>query len=77
VPVAVFDRAPYAWGALASHAAQRFRHFRLPIRRAAKLALIKPPAWVFFHSRLHPASATAIRAGRRRQRSSLGAGQHR
>jgi nicotinate-nucleotide adenylyltransferase len=77
VPVAVFDRAPYAWGALASHAAQRFRRYRLPARRAAKLALMVPPAWVFFHSRLHPASATAIRTGRRRQRSAAISGQRR
>jgi nicotinate-nucleotide adenylyltransferase len=68
VPVAVFDRAPYVWGALASHAARRFRHFRLSTGRAAQLALMKPPAWVFFHTQLHPASSTAIRAGRRRLR---------
>jgi nicotinate-nucleotide adenylyltransferase len=68
VPVAVFDRAPFVWGALASQAARRFRHYRLPASRAAKLALAKPPAWVFFHSQLHPASSTAIRAGRRRVR---------
>jgi nicotinate-nucleotide adenylyltransferase len=71
VPVAVFDRAPYAWGALASHAAQRFRRYRIKARRAAKLALMAPPAWVFFHSRLHPASATAIRAGRRRRSATI------
>jgi nicotinate-nucleotide adenylyltransferase len=68
VPVAVFDRAPFVWGALASHAARRFRHYRLQTNRAAQLALAKPPAWVFFHTQLHPASSTAIRAGRRRVR---------
>jgi len=65
VPVAVFDRAPYSWGALASHAAQRFRRYRVRTRQAARLALAPPPAWTFFHTPLHPASATAIRAGRR------------
>lgn len=68
VPVAVFDRAPFVWGALASHAARRFRHYRLQTSRAAQLARMKPPAWVFFHTQLHPASSTAIRAGRRRLR---------
>lgn len=68
VPIAVFDRAPYAWGALASLAAQRFRRYRLHTRSAARLAVIKPPAWMFFHTQLHPASATAIRAGRRTTR---------
>ena len=68
VPVAVFDRAPYAWGALASHAAQRFRRYRRRTSSAAKLAVTKPPAWMFFHTQLHPASATAIRAGRRTTR---------
>jgi nicotinate-nucleotide adenylyltransferase len=68
MPVAVFDRAPYVWGALASHAARRFRHYRMQTGRAAKLALAKPPAWVFFHTQRHPASSTAIRAGRRRLR---------
>jgi nicotinate-nucleotide adenylyltransferase len=68
VPMAVFDRAPYAWGALASPAAQRFHRNRLRARSAAELAVAKPPAWMFFHTPLHPASATAIRAGRRKAR---------
>ncbi len=68
VPVAVFDRAPYAWGALASHAAQRFRRYRRRTSSAANLAVTNPPAWMFFHTQLHPASATAIRAGRRTTR---------
>lgn len=66
VPVAVFDRAPYARGALASQAARRFRRFRLPANRAAELARLAAPAWVFLHCPLHPASSTAIRARRLR-----------
>lgn len=76
MPVAVFDRAPYAWGALASQAARRFRRYRIRTEHAATLALAGPPAWAFFHTRLHPASATAIRAGRRvadRSRRAIGA----
>jgi nicotinate-nucleotide adenylyltransferase len=65
MPIAVFDREPYSWGALAGHAAQRFRQYRWQQNRAAQLALAAPPAWVFFHTRRHPATATAIRASRR------------
>lgn len=63
-PIAVFDRAPYSFGALAGKAAQAFFRFKFSSKDAHKLAETKPPAWSFFHTRLHPASATAIRAGR-------------
>lgn len=63
-PVAVFDRAPYSYRALASKAARRFARHRLPLRKAPVLAGSEAPAWVFLPIRRHPASATAIRAGR-------------
>lgn len=63
-PVAVFDRAPYSYRALASKAARRFARNRLPLRKAPVLAGSEAPAWVFLPIRRHPASATAIRAGR-------------
>ena len=63
-PVAVFARPTYSGRALSGAAAQRFRRYRLPDRAAARLASAKPPAWVFLHTPLHPASATAIRAAR-------------
>lgn len=62
VPIAVFGRAPYSSRALAAMAAQTFDRNRLHTRNARTLADRKPPAWIFFHSRLHPASATSIRA---------------
>lgn len=64
VPVAVFDRPSYAQRALAGAAAQRFARWRVPEANARRLAETKPPAWVFFHSRLDPSSATSIRARR-------------
>jgi ribosome silencing factor RsfS/YbeB/iojap/nicotinate (nicotinamide) nucleotide adenylyltransferase len=64
VPVAVFDRPPYAARALASLAARRFSRHRVPPAAARALAEMTPPAWVFFHTRRDPRSASAIRAGR-------------
>ncbi len=62
VPVAVFARSPYSQGALASMAAHRFARFRRAEARARGLAGCAAPAWCYVHARLHPASATAIRA---------------
>ena len=66
-PVAVFARAPYNFKVLAGVAARRFGRFRWnPHKGAAKgLGFAKPPAWVFFHIRANPASASAIRAQQR------------
>lgn len=61
VPVAIFDRAPYSTRALASKAAHRFARHQLHGAHARRLAECEPPAWSFFHARLHPESATAIR----------------
>jgi nicotinate-nucleotide adenylyltransferase len=65
-PIAVFDRAPYSLSALSGAAARRFAKSRRPQREAARLAERKPPAWIYFHTPLHPASATALRALQRR-----------
>jgi nicotinate-nucleotide adenylyltransferase len=61
-PVAVFERAPYSYRALAGPAARMLANARLPVLRAAELAATDLPAWVFVRLRPHPASATAIRA---------------
>ena len=65
VPVAVFARPHYLERALSGAASARFRDGRLPERAARSLARHRPPAWVFIHSRLVAASASAIRARRR------------
>jgi len=62
VPIAVFARPSYCLRALASVARHRFARFRIAERRARRLAGLRAPRWVFMHTRLHPASATRIRA---------------
>src|SRR5205823_11382535 len=64
VPVAVFARPGTPLKALAGPAAHRFARARLPVAAARRLALMAPPVWVFFHTRLDPRSATKIRAER-------------
>lgn len=64
VPIAVFDRAPYSFDALAGKAAKAFFRFKRKRNDACNLADMTPPAWMFFHTRLHPGSATNIRARR-------------
>lgn len=59
VRVAVFDRSPYSYGALAGAAAKRFGRAR--VSRAATLWRRMTPAWTYIAMRRHPASATAIR----------------
>lgn len=69
VPIAVFDRAPYSFDALAGRAAHAFARFQLRTKDAHHLVERKAPAWIFFHTRLHPGSATKIRARRAQIRS--------
>jgi nicotinate-nucleotide adenylyltransferase len=64
VPIAVFARPGTALRALAGPAARRFARARLPAAAARRLPFTPPPAWVFFHTRLDPRSATQIRAER-------------
>ncbi len=61
-PIAVFDRPSTSLTALAGIAARRFARARIPTLAARGLALMPPPAWVFFHTRLDSRSATRIRA---------------
>jgi len=61
VPIAVFERSPYSYGALAGQVAKCFAGARLAEERAFELADLPPPRWVFMRLRPHPASATAIR----------------
>jgi nicotinate-nucleotide adenylyltransferase len=63
MPIAVFARPAYDLKALAGKAAIRFQKSRWHPQHAGRLTSKTPPAWVFFHSRLHPASGTSIRRG--------------
>jgi nicotinate-nucleotide adenylyltransferase len=62
VPVVVFDRPSYSLKALSGTAAQRFARWRAPVAAARRLAEMRPPAWVFFHTPLDARSATRIRS---------------
>jgi len=64
VAIAVFDRPSHSLKALAGLPARRLSRHRVPISAARRLAEMKPPAWVFFHSRLDRSSATRIRSER-------------
>jgi len=72
VPIAVFDRAPYSFGALAGKAAKAFFRFKKMRPDACYLADMQAPAWMFFHTRLHPGSATNIRVRRASSHQSNG-----
>lgn len=62
VPVAIFDRAPYSYDALAGQAARRFGGYR--VRTPRMLIRMTPPAWCFLRERLEASSATALRESR-------------
>ena len=57
--VAVFDRSPYSYAALAGAAAKRFAQARTGRPSAVWYRLL--PAWTYIAIRRHPASATALR----------------
>ena len=65
VAIAVFARPTYAFRALSSRAARRFRTARAAQGLAGTLAHRPPPAWAFVRGPMSTASATRIRAGRR------------
>lgn len=67
VPIAVVDREPYSYHALAGPVARRYAGSRRPERDAPRLADDDPPAWVFLRLRRQEASSTAIRRERRRR----------
>lgn len=64
VPIAVVDREPYSYGALAGRMARSFAAYRLPERDASGLAERDAPAWVYLRLRRQSASSTAIRQAR-------------
>lgn len=62
VPIAVFDREPYAYASLASVAAHRYAGARWEADGLADLVTATPPAWCMLRLRTHPAASSAIRA---------------
>jgi len=61
VPIAVFDREPYSYRALAGHVAKAYARQRFDPRCAKHLVDADPPAWVYFRLRRHRISSTGIR----------------
>jgi len=60
-PIAVFDREPYSYAALAGQVAKAYASRRKSERAAATLAEARPPAWVYLRQRRFPVSSTEIR----------------
>ena len=61
VPIAVIDRPPQSFRALASPAAQALSRYRLPENEAAVLADQPAPAWVFLTGLKLTLSSTSLR----------------
>jgi nicotinate-nucleotide adenylyltransferase len=61
VPIAVLPRPPYSARVTRAPAALKLAAFRAGQRKAAHLAGLKPPVWMFLPVRQHPASATDLR----------------
>ena len=61
VPIAVIDRPPQSFRALASPAAQALAPYRIPENRAASLAERRAPAWVFLTGLKLNLSSTGLR----------------
>jgi nicotinate-nucleotide adenylyltransferase len=61
VPIAVIDRPPQSFRALASPAAQALARYRLPENQAGRLADQPAPAWVFLTGLKLSLSSTGLR----------------
>ena len=61
VPIAVIDRPPQSFRALAAPAAQALARYRLPENQAARLTDAHAPAWVFLTGMKLSLSSTGLR----------------
>ncbi len=61
VPIAIFDREPYSYQALAGRVARIYAAKRRAERDAPLVVQEHPPAWVYLRLRRHKESSTAIR----------------
>jgi nicotinate-nucleotide adenylyltransferase len=61
VPIAVIDRPPQSFRALAAPAAQTLARYRLPENQAGSLADRRAPAWVFLTGMKLSLSSTGLR----------------
>ena len=61
VPIAVIDRPPQSFRALAAPAAQALARYRLPENQAGRLADQRAPAWIFLTGMKLNLSSTGLR----------------
>jgi nicotinate-nucleotide adenylyltransferase len=61
VPIAVIDRPPQSFRAMAAPAAQALARYRLPENQAGRLADQRAPAWVFLTGMKSSLSSTGLR----------------
>jgi nicotinate-nucleotide adenylyltransferase len=61
VPIAVIDRPPQSFRALAAPAAQALARYRVPENQAGRLADQRPPAWTFLTGMKLNLSSTGLR----------------
>jgi len=61
VPIAVIDRPPQSFRALAAPAAQALARYRMPENQAARLSEQRAPAWVFLTGMKLKMSSTTLR----------------
>jgi nicotinate-nucleotide adenylyltransferase len=62
IPIAVIDRPPDSFRALASPAAQALSKYRHNEQLAPRLADMKAPAWIYLHGMKSPLSSTKLRS---------------
>jgi nicotinate-nucleotide adenylyltransferase len=61
LPIAVIDRPPESFRALAAPAAKALARYRLPETEASRLAEHRPPAWIFLTGMKLNLSSTGLR----------------
>ena len=62
IPIAVIDRPPDSFRALASPAAQALSKYRHNEELAPRLADLAAPAWIYLHGMKSPLSSTKLRS---------------
>jgi nicotinate-nucleotide adenylyltransferase len=72
VPIAVIDRPPQSFRALAAPAAQALARYRVPEKDAGRLASLPAPAWVFLTGMKSSLSSTGLRNPDGSWKASLG-----
>jgi nicotinate-nucleotide adenylyltransferase len=72
VPIAVIDRPPQSFRALAAPAARALARYRVPEKDAGRLASLRAPAWVFLTGMKSGLSSTGLRNPDGSWKASLG-----